>query len=525
MNSKIGSSRTKPSFWQELKRRRVTRIAVAYVVVGWVLIQVADVTIDPLGLPEWSDTMVIWLVGLGFPIAVVLAWVFDITPRGIEVTPDAAVGNDASAEPDVHSIAVLPFVNMSGDSDNDYFSDGLSEELLNSLVRIQSLRVCSRTSSFALKGLALDMPAIASRLGVRHVLEGSVRRSGNRVRITAQLVDAVEDRHLWSESYDRELQDIFAVQEEIAERIFTSLRLTLTPDEMQAIQPTTDSAEALDYYLRGRELYHRTETGHLEQARASFEDATRVDPNYALAWAGLTYVFVDRYWYYDKEESLLAKANDASKKAVEFAPDLAESHAARGLVLRAAEQFEEAETEFKKAIEINPRLFEPRHFYAQLKRSMGDFEHAARLFVDAAMLRPEDYQALAIACNMYETLGDAENLDRYTSETGERVMRAIELNPNDARAWALGAGVWLQLGDKEKSVEWIERAQMLSPKSSGVMYNSACMYAKMGETDKALTLLERAVALGSRNKHYFETDGDFDSIREHPRFIALMKTI
>ncbi len=525
MNSNNDSAKSKPSFWQELKRRRVTRIAVAYIIVGWVLIQVADVTIDPLGLPEWSDTMIIWLVGLGFPIAVVLAWVLDITPRGIEVTADASDGNDARAAPDLKSIAVLPFVNMSGDSDNEYFSDGLSEELLNSLVRIQSLRVCSRTSSFALKGQVLDMPAIASRLGVRHVLEGSVRRSGNRVRITAQLIDAVEDRHLWSESYDRELQDIFAVQEEIAEQIFTALRLTLTPDEIQAIQPTTDSAEALDFYLRGRELYHRTEPGHLEQARESFEEATRIDPNYALAWAGITYVFVDRYWYQDKDESLLAKADDASKKAVEFAPDLAESHAARGLALRAAERFEEAEAEYKKAIEINPRLFEPLHFYAQLKRSMGNFEDAARLFVDAAMLRPEDYQALAIACNMFDTLGDVENLDRYTRETGERVMRAIELNPNDARAWVLGSGVWFQLGEKEKSVEWIEKAQDLSPRSSGVKYNSACTYAKMGETDKALTLLEKAVELGSRNKYYFETDGDFDSIRDHPRFIALMKTI
>ena len=453
MNSKTESANTKPTFWQELKRRRVTRIAVAYIIVSWVLIQIADVTIDPLGLPEWADTMVIWLVGLGFPIAVILAWVLDITPRGIEVTADASDRDNASAEPDVNSIAVLPFVNMSGDSDNDYFSDGLAEELLNSMVRIQSLRVCSRTSSFALKGQALDMPTIASRLGVRHVLEGSVRRSGNRVRITTQLVDAVEDRHLWSESFDRELQDIFAVQEEIAEHIFTSLRLTLTPDEMQAIQPTTDSADALDYYLRGRELYHRTETGHLEQARESFEEATRIDPNYALAWAGITYVFVDRYWYQDKDESLLAKANDASKKAVEFAPDLAESHAARGLALRAAEQFEEAEAEYKKAIEINPRLFEPLHFYAQLKRSMGNIEDAARLFVDAAMLRPEDYQALAIACNMYETMGDDENLDRYTTETVERVTRAIELNPNDARAWVLGSGAWLKLGDKQKAIE------------------------------------------------------------------------
>ncbi len=513
------------AFWQEIKRRKVVRVIVAYLIVGWGLIQIADVTIDPLRLPDWSGTMVIWLVGLGFPIAVILAWVLDITPHGIAVTGDTAADAGATDDPDIHSIAVLPFVNMSGDSDNEYFSDGLAEELLNSMVRMQSLRVCSRTSSFALKGQSLDMPTIASRLGVRHVLEGSVRRSGDRVRITAQLIDAVEDRHLWSESYDRELQDIFAVQEEIAGHIFSALSITLTADHRQAIQATTSSVEALDHYLRGRELYHRTEPGHLEQARDNFEEALRIDPSYALAWAGLTYVFVETYWYYDKEETWLERADEASKKAVHLAPELAESHAARGLALRAAEQFEEAEAEFKRSIEINPRLFEPRHFYAQLQRSIGDHEHAARLFVDAAMLRPEDYQALALACNMYEMLGDTENLDRYTREYGERVTRAVELNPNDARAWSLGAGAWLRMGDKEKSLEWIERAQILSPLSSGVMYNSACMYAKIGETNRALDLIEKAVELGSRNKRYFETDGDFESIRDHPRFVALMKTI
>ena len=189
--------------WNELKRRKVVRVVIAYVIVGWLLIQVADVTLEPLRLPEWSDTMVIWLIGLGLPVAIVLAWVLDVTPDGIEVTeskPDTPSSNDAS-------IAIMPFANVSGDPDNEYFSDGLSEELINLLSRLHDLRVCSRTSSFALKGSSLDMGSIAKKLGVRYVLEGSVRRAGNRVRITAQLIDATLDSHMWSETYDREIED------------------------------------------------------------------------------------------------------------------------------------------------------------------------------------------------------------------------------------------------------------------------------------------------------------------------------
>ncbi len=216
------------TFWEELKRRKVVRVAVAYLVVGWVLIQIADATLGPLHLPDWADTMVVWLVALGFPITLVLAWVLDVTPGGVKVTePDEKVKRnktDAGA-----SIAVLPFVNMSGDSDNEYFSDGMSEELLNLLARLQYLRVCSRTSSFALKGTTQDMPSIGDRLGVRYVLEGSVRRVGDKVRITAQLINAAEDCHLWSETYDRELQDIFAVQDEIAGKIFASLEVMRSP--------------------------------------------------------------------------------------------------------------------------------------------------------------------------------------------------------------------------------------------------------------------------------------------------------
>ena len=511
------------SFWEEIKRRKVVRVIVAYLIVGWLLIQIADVTSEPLRLPDWSDTLVIWLVALGFPVTVILAWAFDITPNGIEVTDSTVAGSkDRSSDT---SIAVLPFINMSGDADNEYFSDGLSEELLNVLARLPSLRVCSRRSSFTIKGKDLDMPTIANQLGVRYVLEGSVRRSGDRVRITAQLIDARDDCHLWSETYDRELQDIFAVQDEISGHIFESLKLTLTDDEQLAIQSTEVDIEALDCYLKGRELYHRTESGHLQRAREQFEEAIRIDPGYALAWAGLTYVLVDTYWYVKNDAPLISEADRTSRKAVELAPHLAESHAARGLALRVAEKFEEAEAEFEKAIAINPALFEPIHFYAQMARSIGQFEKSANLFVRAAQVRPEDYQALAVAANMYDTLGwNEQALDAF-QQTIDRAVRAVQLNPKDSRALVLGAGAWRRLGQTDKALEWMDLARKANPNSNGVMYNSACIYANMGETEKALDCIERAVELGSRNKRYFETDSDFDSIRDHPRFQELLKRI
>jgi len=508
-------------FWGEVRRRKVVRVVVAYLIVGWGLIQVAEVTSEPLRLPDWSDTLVIWLVALGFPIAVILAWILDVTPSGIKVT--AALDEEVEPQASDASIAVLPFVNMSGDVENEYFSDGLSEELLNLLARLNSLRVCSRTSSFAVKGKNLDMQTIAGQLGVRYVLEGSVRRSGDKVRITAQLIDAADDCHLWSETYDREINDIFAVQDEISSHIFKLLKLSLTDEEQRAIQPTTDNVEALDCYLRGRDLYHRTDPGHHVNALEQFRKAIRIDPDYALAWAGLTYIFVDMYWYKHKNQLWIDEADRSSRKAVELAPHISEAHAARGLALRLAEKFNEAEDEFRNAMEINPLLFEPIYFYAQMMRSIGNTEKAAELFMKAAQVRPEDYQAISIAANMYDQMGNSERAVEVANESVERATRALELIADDSRAWVLGGSSWRRLGEIDKAIEWVEKARELSPTNSSVFYNAACIYAVLGESEKALDLLEKAVELGAGNKRYFETDGNFDSIREHPRFRALLE--
>lgn len=514
---------TSPTFWDELRRRKVVRVAIAYLIVGWLLIQIADVTLEPLHLPEWADTLVIWLIGLGFPIALVLAWTLDVTPAGVEVTQ--SIKADKPQPISDASIAVLPFVNFSGNADNEYFSDGISEELLGLLSRLQHLRVCSRTSSFALKGTASDMSSIGRQLGVRYVLEGSVRRAGDRVRITAQLIDANDDSHLWSGNYDRELKDIFAVQDEIAGSIFSALKLTLTADEKQAIQSTTENVDALDCYLQGREQYHRSEPGHLAKAQELFEKAIIIDPDYALAWAGLTYIYVDTYWYKDKRREWIERAHEASIKAVELAPYLAESHGARGYAHSVDEQFDEAEAEFERAIELNPRLFEPIHFYAQMARSLSQFDKAAELFVRAADARPEDYQAMALAANMYESLGDEERLVQAEIETVERAKQALQLNPQDSRALILGAVCMRRPEDRPTAFEWAERAYEIDPNSPSTTYNSACLFARHGDIERAMDYIEKTIELGGRRKSNYETDVDFVRLRDNPRFQELMRRI
>jgi len=221
----------------------------------------------------------------------------------------------------------------------------------------------------------------------------------------------------------------------------------------------------------------------------------------------------------------IERAHESSKKAIQLAPHLAESHGARGLAYRVDGQHENAEAEFLKAMEINPNLFEPIHFYAQLARTMERYEKSAELFELAARARPEDYQAMALAANMYDTAGDTAKRNAAAKEAIVRATRALQLNPGDTRALALGSGSHYDLGDIKTAIAWAERAYELDPESSSMAYNSACLFAKIGEVERALDFVELAIKLGSRNERYYQTDVDLNPLREHPRFIELMKRL
>jgi TolB-like protein len=370
------------NLFTELKRRKVFRVAVVYAATAFVVLQVADIMLPNLGVPDWALRLVVMLLILGFPVALVLAWALEVTPEGIkrtdsgsteagEVTavpallgkrtvfvavimltlgaglgagwffrpmsaalPEAA-GLTAAADA-TRSIAVLPFVNMSDDAANEFFADGISEELLNVLVRVDGIGVASRTSSFAYKGRELGAAAIARELGVNHILEGSVRKAGNRVRITAQLIDAVNDRHLWSETYDRELTDIFQIQDEIANAIVAALRGTLGSDRVVSVRADTDNLDAYQLYLKARDLFIRRE--RLDESVRLFEQVVALDPGFARGWEGLaaaSAVIIDWVATYPSvdQSRLTALAERAAERALALDPSLSMPWAARSLLV------------------------------------------------------------------------------------------------------------------------------------------------------------------------------------------------
>ncbi|MGH8496145.1 MAG: TPR end-of-group domain-containing protein [Gammaproteobacteria bacterium] len=509
----------------ELKRRKVFQVGAVYLIVGWLLIQIADSAFAPLNLPAWAQTLVIVLVAFGFPVAVILAWALEVTPAGIKRTPSDAP--DAQARLHTRSIAVLPFVNISGDPDNEYFSDGLSEELLNLLARIPELRVCSRTSSFAFKGKSPDMKAVRDALNVGTVLEGSVRRSGSRIRIAAQLIDANSDSHLWSRTYDRELNDIFEVQDQIAASIVDALQLTLSSETRHKLEmPSTHNFKAYDYYLRGREFYHRSDKGHLNTAREMYEKAIDIDPNYAVAWAGLAICCADYYRYHGNRPGFLERATEASRKAVELNPALAEVWTARGLALWCSNRLDEAEQAFKDAIRINPSLFEPHHFYARMIIMEGLDRDAEAQLRRAAEVRPEDFQSrFHLAALLSNAEGRADEAAATLREALAVADAHLAIVPDDVRAIYLGALGRVHTGQSDAAIERIERALALQPDQPGVLYNAACVYSLLGNTERALDLLEKAVEAGMAYKSWIERDADFENLRPHPRFRNLLASM
>jgi len=443
------------------------------------------------------------------------------TPPGL---PQTVVSAPLAAT--AKSIAVLPFVNMSADPENEYFTDGIAEEIINALTKIQALRVASRTSAFAFKGKREDISEIGRKLRVATVLEGSVRKAGNRLRVMAQLVNVADGYHLWSERYDRELQDVFAIQDEIAENIVRALRVVLSEDEKRAIEeaPTAD-VQAYDYYLRGRQFFHQFRRTGIQFARRMFERAMEIDPNYVRAYAGAADCCSFLYMYWDASKANVEGADAYSRKALELGPEVAEAHASRGLALSLSKRYEEAERKFNTAIRVNPQLFEAHYFFGRASFQQSKYAEAVEHYEAASRVRPDDYQTPLLVASSLTRLGrtgDAEATLRRGVQVAEK---HLELNPDDARALCLGAGALMQLGEPAKALDWAKRGLALDPEDSGVLYNVACVHALGGEAESALTCLDKAVRNGFGHREWLENDSDLDSLRADPRFETLLKKI
>jgi len=421
------------------------------------------------------------------------------------------------------SIAVLPFADMSPGRDQEYFCEGVAEEILNSLSQIKGLRVASRTSSFQFKGSGHDVRAIGERLGVNTILEGSVRKAGDRLRVTVQLIKVADGYHLWSKRYDSQLQDIFQIQDEIAQNTATALEPLLRGGRASVRKAPRTDLEAYDYYLRGRKLYE-LRARSLELAREMFERSAERDPNYALAYTGIADCSAWLFMWYTGDQADLEKAEEASRRALQLSPDLAEAHISRGWALSLGKKYEEAAAEFDQAIQLNPNLFDAWYLYGRTRFAQNRPEEAVRLFVKASQVQPDDYQSATIAAMGCEKLGRKEEARVWREESLRRCERRLQIDPHDARAMYLAADSLVGLGrDPGRAEELIQSSLAEDRDDRAALYNAACFYVLRRDFDRALQYLEKAIS-GRPGffKDWIDHDPDWDPLRKDPRFRDLV---
>ena len=424
---------------------------------------------------------------------------------------------------------MLPFTSIGDGQGQDYLADGLTEDIVTDLSQVSGLFVAARHSAFVFKGRPVAVQQAARDLKVGHILEGSVRTTAGRVRITTQLVDGETGGQVWAERYERRLNDIFALQAEIAESIVGVLKVKLLPDELAGItKHSTENVDAYQYYLMGRSFYLRgLETHGLRIARKMFAKAIELDPGYARAYAALA--ACESYLSMSDAEATQESSVANSLRALELDPALAEAHAVRGLVLYAEGRFAEATPAFERALDLGPELYEAHFFFARSCRLQGLHEKAAVLLKRAADLRPNDYRALGLLASEYKILGRRTGFEAAAARCLEQAEATIEAYPDNAGALAFGSALLAQLGQRARARDWAARAIMIGPDDSLAHYNVARTHALLGETATALDWLEQAFRSAPQwQRHlaqWMAQDDDIDPLRGHPRFRALLDRI
>jgi serine/threonine-protein kinase len=571
-------------FFAELKRRHVFRIAAVYGGVGFVIVQAADVFVPALHLPPWILSAVAVLVVLGFPIAVLIAWAFELTPDGLKKTEDATAGEIEAivAQPagsrwpiglaamtglilialsgwwlvtgrirgtgTYDSIAVLPFVNLSDNEELEYFSDGLSEELLNALAGVEDLRVAARTSSFAFKGTNADIRTIADSLGVATVLEGSVRRSGDQVRITVQLIDAEYGFHLWSNEYDRGLDDVFATQDEIANAVTAALVPRLKAEDAPTTRGGTTNVDAFDEYLRGREKWRTRDVGSLHESVAHFRAAVGMDPGFALAWSGLADAIDALAWRDPVTLDLIPEGRLAALRALTLDPEMAEGWASAGIL--AAEfdnDHEVGELALRRALSLRPSYATANQQLSGLLRSVGRVEESGEYIEMAVELDPlspffhtsygdvllvrGDPEGAREQYKLAEDLGRdgagfrkllfyARQLGLTTEEAADAAEGfATRTGFRDPASWrVVGEGI-VDDSRREEALAVIDRSQGLAPR------NEHQFRLTLGQYEQAITNIQSMWQSGAGDVWRIGTMPENDPLRDDPRFIEIVKDL
>jgi len=552
------------AFLSELKRRRVYRVAVVYAAVAFVIWQAAEIAVPGLNLPDWVLTLVILLTALGFPAAVVLAWAFDITPEGVKRTDAESAEPIARSEVEKvddkgeavarRAIAVLPFADMSPEGDQEYFSDGMSEELIDALTKIPGLRVTARTSSFQFKGERRDIREVGRTLGVSHVVEGSVRKSGDRLRITAQLIDTTEGYHLWSERYDRDLGDVFEIQDEIARSVARELKIRLADPTAALERPRTENLEAYDHYLRARVCFAElVPESWTHRAIEYFKRAIELDPSYAPAHAGLAAAYdqLNRFAGPEAKETL-PKAREAARRALDLDSTLSEPHTILGIIAMTYDWDREAARQrFERAIQANPNEARARAWSAiHLLYFEKRFEEALERARRAAELDPLDWTPRTFP---WWVLWVQREYESYLQEALEVIQREPEHaqphywagtgylltgRPNEAiaefgRAVELGGPTHFYLsylavaharaGNASRARQILADFEERTSRGAALSSWRARIHAALGERDATLDALERAHEEHDRSLFHVSGDPLFDEVRTHPRFIGLFR--
>ena len=578
------------SFFAELKRRNVYKVAVGYAVVGWLLIQVATQVFPFFEVPNWAVRLVVLLIVVGFPIALVIAWAFELTPEGIKRTEEAdraypgrsrgrawiyvvisagllsaglfflgrytAPNENKTADAPAKSIAVLPFENLSRDPDNAYFAEGIQDEILTRLAKVADLKVISHTSTQRYKSSPDNLPQIAKELGVANILEGSVQKSQDQVRVNVQLINAATDAHLWADSFDRKLIDIFAVESEIAAKVADTLRAKLTGAEQHAIsmQPTQNTA-AHQLYLKGRFFWNKRTGPDLQKAIDYFKHAIEKDPGYALAYVGLgdSYILLSGFGAAPPQDSFpLAEA--AAKKALAIDDNLAEAHTTLGFILCVHHlNFADSIREFERAIALNPNYATAHHWFGdgpllavgQFDRAIAEGKRAVELdplsviitadlgadflvarrydeaidqFQKAIDLDPRFYYAHWNLAQALEMKGDVRGaLTEY--------KKAVELD-DDPFVLALLGQAYAKLGQRDEALRILAQLPQTAAHRYVPSYSFALLHMALGDKDKAIEWLERSYHDGAGLDIIFlKVDPMLDPLQKEPRFQALVAKV
>jgi adenylate cyclase len=422
------------------------------------------------------------------------------------------------------SICVLPFVNMSADAEQEYFSDGITEDLITDLSKIASLGVIARNTSFTFKGQSVEARSLGQQLAVSHILEGSVRKSGNRLRINAQLIDAATGQHLWAERYDRELADIFDIQDELSQAIVAALKLKLLPAAKKAAERRgTDNAEAYNLYLMARQYWVAGNDGDWKREELIIricERAIGIDPAYAHAWALMAIAQTHLRFRQGRPD---VNGLEAAERALSLDPDLAEAHAVRAWHLLEQGQQEDAGREIAAALRLDPESWEVNKVAGKVLFIQGRLKDAATCYRKATELMDMDYHAAGMVESCCRGLGDMDGRFQAAKVTLSRVEKALEFNPRDASAIANGAISLAIIGESERSREWAERALALEPENYILRYNIACTYVELGDQARALDLIEDSLShLGKDHIRHSQADPDIAVVRDHPRFARMI---